>query len=207
MPSYTKERPVATVVAELSMSLDGFVADPADAVGPLFDWYYNGDVTVPMPDPRWILRTSAASAAHLRDTIANAGALVCGRRLFDYAKGWGGNHPTGVPVFVVTHSVPAGWPRQDAPFTFVTAGVDSALDQARIAAGEKVVTVASPNIAQQYLNSGLLDEVRVCLVPVLFGRGIRFFDNLTNGPIDLDGPTVIEGDRVTHLSFRVRKAA
>jgi dihydrofolate reductase len=108
------------VVANMSMSLDGFIADPFDGVERLFGWYNNGAVIVPTADARWTFHTSAASADHLRDMLARVGALICGRRLFDVAKGWGGAHPTGVPVFVVTHTVPGGWPREDAPFTFLT---------------------------------------------------------------------------------------
>jgi len=106
------------------------------------------------------------------------GALICGRRLFDITNGWGGNHPVGAPVFVVTHTVPEGWPREDAPFTFVTDGPESAVRQAQAVAGDKVVAVATPTITQQLLDAGLLDEIAVNLVPVLLGEGIRFFDNL-----------------------------
>jgi dihydrofolate reductase len=196
---------MATVVAELSMSLDGFVADPSDQVGPLFDWYQNGDVEVPTAVPdRWTFRTSEASARYLRESMERTGALVTGRRLFDVAGGWGGTHPWGVPVFVVTHSVPEGWPREDAPFTFVTDGVERAVEQAKATAGDGWVGVAGPNVAQQCLNAGLLDEVHVDLVPVLLGRGVRFFDNLSNVPVALEGPTVIEGTGVTHLCYRVK---
>jgi len=113
---------MATVLANMSMSLDGFIADLSDGVEHLFGWYSNGDVTVPTADARWTFHPSEASAKHLRDGLTNVGALVCGRRLFNHTGGWGGNHPMGVPVFVVTHSVPDGWPREDAPFTFVTEG-------------------------------------------------------------------------------------
>src|SRR5262245_2480083 len=186
---------MAQVLADMSMSLDGFVADPSDEVGPLFDWYGNGDIEVRTADPdRWTFRTSEPSARHLRESIEAAGAIVAGRRLFDVG-GWAGisKHPWGVPVFVVTHSVPDGWPREDRPFTFVTDGVESAVAQAKAAAGEGVVGVAGPNVVQQCLNAGLLDEVRINLVPVLLGRGIRYFDNLLSAPVALDGPTVIQG--------------
>ncbi len=196
---------MSTVVANMSMSLDGIIADPSDEVGPLFDWYNNGDVTVPTADARWTFHTSEASAAYLGDALANVGALVCGRRLFDHTGGWGGHHPMGAPVFVVTHSIPDGWPREDAPFTFVTEGVESAVARAKVVAGDKIVSVASATIAQQCLNVGLLDEIVVDLVPVLLGEGIRFFDNLTSAPIELEGPRVIEGTGVTHLYYRVRK--
>jgi dihydrofolate reductase len=198
---------MATVVAEMSMSLDGFVADPSDQVGPLFDWYGNGEVEVPSANPeRWAFRTSEASARYLRDSLERVGALVAGRRLFDIG-GWGDHgHPFGVPVFVVTHSVPEGWPREDAPvpFTFVTDGVERAVEQAKATVGDGVVGVAGPNVAQQCLNAGLLDEVRVDLVPVLLGQGIRYFDNLSDAPVALEGPRVIQGTGVTHLIYRVR---
>ncbi len=197
---------MATVVADMSMSLDGFVADPSDGVAPLFGWYGNGDVAVPTADPRRTFHTSEASADHLRDAFANVGALICGRRLFDLTGGWGGNHPAGVPVFVVTHTVPDGWPREDAPFTFVTDGIESVLARAKTAAGEKVVAVATANIAQQCLNAGLLDGIQVNLVPVLLGAGIRFFDNLRGTPVELEGPRVIEGTGVTHLYYRLKSS-
>lgn len=194
---------MALVIANMSMSLDGFIADPSDGVEHLFGWYNNGDVTVPTADAQWTFHTSAASAAYLRETFANVGALIAGRHLFDVANGWGGNHPAGVPVFVVTHSVPDGWPRAGAPFTFVTDGVESAVAQARAVAGDKIAAVGSANIAQQCLNARLLDGIAVDLVPVLLGEGIRFFDHLTRAPVKLEDPRVIEGTGVTHLYYRV----
>lgn len=190
---------MATVVAALSMSLDGFIASPTGDVGPLFDWYNNGDVETRWPGMSMVSRTTPVSAAYLKEIIASAGALVVGRRVFDYTDGWGGSHPLGVPVFVVTHSIPKGWPRNDAPFTFVTEGVESAVAQAKAVAGERVVGVNGPNIAQQCLNAGLLDEVHVDLVPVLLGDGIRFFENLRNTPVMLEDPIIVSGARVTHL--------
>jgi dihydrofolate reductase len=195
---------MATVGTELSMSLDGFVADLYDGVEHLFEWYGNGDVTVPTADPRWTFRVSEPSAGHLRDGMARVGALISGRRLFDHTNGWGGNHPYGVPVFVVSHTVPDGWPRADAPFTFVTDGIESAVAQAKAVAGDKLVGVAGPNIVQQCLNAGLLDEIVVNLVPVLLGDGIRFFEGIRDAPVMLEGPRVIEGTGVTHLYYRVK---
>lgn len=193
------------VIANMSMSLDGFIADPSDGIEHVFGWYFNGDVAVPTAAEWLTFQTSEASANHLRDSFNNIGALVSGRRLFDTAGGWGGNHPVGVPVFVVTHSVPDGWPREDAPFTFVTDGIESALSQAKAVAGEKVVAVGSANIAQQCLDAGLLDEIHVDLVPVLLGEGIPFFEKLSGAPVELEGPRVVEGIGVTHLSYRVRR--
>jgi dihydrofolate reductase len=195
---------MARVVANMSMSLDGFIADPSDGVDQLFGWYGNGDVAVPTPNGQFAFRTSEASAAHLREAFDRIGALVCGRRLFDHTQGWGGSHPIGVPVFVVTHRVPDGWPRDDAPFTFVTDGLESAVAQAKAVAGAKMVAVASANVAQLCLDAGLLDEIQVDLVPVLLGEGIPFFANLKRAPVPLEGPTVVEGKGVTHLRYTVR---
>jgi len=186
------------------MSLDGFIADRNDEVGPLFDWYNVGPVTTPSADERWSFHTSEASAKELRQYMGAIGALVCGRRIFDITKGWGGRHPAGCPVFVVTHNAPATWEHPDAPFTFVTDGVESAMAQAKAVAGTKIVAVATPSITQQCLDLGLLDVIRVDLIPVLLGDGIRFFDHISAAPIKLEDPRVVEGLRVTHLEYRVR---
>lgn len=195
---------MATVVAELTMSLDGFVADPSDRVDHLFGWYDDGDVEVPTDRPDMTWHASESSAGHLRRLLEDVGAVVAGRRMFDITDGWKGHHPLGVPMFIVTHSAPEDWDRPDAPLTFVTDGVESAVAQASAAPGDKVVGVGGPDIAQQCLNLGLLDEVRVNLAPVLLGKGIRFFDNLTGTPRKLEPPRVIEGASVTHLYYRVR---
>jgi dihydrofolate reductase len=196
---------MATVVADMSVSLDGFVADKNDEVGPLFDWYRMGPVTTPSASEQWEFKTDEESAKQIREALSTIGALICGRRLFDFTKAWGGRHPVGCHVFVVTHSVPDGWPRAGAPFTFVTDGVESAVAQAKAMAGDRIVAVATPTITQQCLNAGLLDVIRVNLVPVLMGDGIRWFDHLRNTPVMLEDPGVTEGSRVTHLSYKVRK--
>jgi dihydrofolate reductase len=195
---------MGTVIANMSMSLDGFVADRSDDVGPLFDWYQAGPVSTPSASERWEFKTDEASAEHLRQ-MSTVGALITGRRNFDIAGAWGGRHPVGCPVFVVTHTVPEGWPRDDAPFTFVTDGAESALTQAQAVAGDGVVAVATPSITQQLLNAGLLDEIRVDLVPVLLGEGIPFFANLKETPVMLEDPEVTVGLRATHLHYRVRR--
>ena len=103
-----------------SMSLDGYIASPADpGFEHLFKWYSGGDVAVPTADPDMTMQMDAVSAQHFRDLIDMTGALVVGRTLFDQVNGWGGNHPIGRPAVVLTHSVPDGWPRED-----VTQGSD-----------------------------------------------------------------------------------
>jgi dihydrofolate reductase len=106
-----------------------------------------------------------------------------------------------------THTVPAGWPRDDAPFTFVTDGIERAVAQAKAIAGDKIVAVATPTITQQCLNAGLLDAIAVDLVPVLLGSGIPFFANLRDTPVLLDDPEVTQGTRVTHRYYRVTSRA
>lgn len=139
------------VVTALSMSLDGFIAGPDEDFTQLFKWYASGDTDFVFPDGRLKARVSPASARLLQESITAAGAVVAGRRLFDVTSGWGGRHPMDVPVFVVTHTVPQGWHYPAAPFTFVTAGVESAIEKARAVAGEKNVAVASGGIARQCL--------------------------------------------------------
>lgn len=191
------------VLAEMSMSLDGYVAGPDDQVEALHGWYLNGDVETSAAGDGFAFRTSAASAGILRDALAHTGALITGRRNFDIAGGWGGNHPLGVPVFVVTHSTPDGWPRDNAPFRFLES-VEQAVSAAQAAAGEKAVVIASPNIAQQALGLGLLDEIAISLVPVLLGDGIPFFARHDGAPIALTDPDIVQGCGVTHLRFRVK---
>ena len=196
---------MSTVIANMSMSLDGYIADSQDGIEHLFGWYGNGPVETPTADERWSFRTSEASAERLRGALSSVGALVCGRRLFDITQGWGGNHPMGVPVFVVTHVAPTDWSHPEAPFTFVTDGVASAVEQAKAVAGAKSVAVASASIAAQCLDAGLLDGVDIDLVPVLLGQGIPFFAHLSCAPVAFENPDVVQGDGVTHLSYRVRR--
>jgi dihydrofolate reductase len=198
---------MSKVFTGASMSLDGYISGPAETgFEHLFKWYANGDVVVPTTKPDMTFRMSEASAAHFRSIIDNTGALVVGRRLFDSMGAWGGNHPMGRPVVVVTHSVPDGWPREDAPFTFATDGIESAIENAKALAGDKVVGVNGGTIARQCLNAGLLDEIWVDLVPVLLGGGTPFFDQLKDVPVELEGPiSVVQGTDVTHLRYRVRR--
>ncbi|HJQ29304.1 MAG TPA: dihydrofolate reductase family protein [Rubrobacter sp.] len=198
------------VAMGLTMSLDGFIAGPND--GPehplgeggmrLFDWYSSGDTEYKMSGTEMVVRVSRQSADMLREAHGKMGAFVTGRRTFDITNGWGGNPPLGVPAFVVTHSVPEEWVYEGSPFTFVTEGVESAVEQAKEAAGEKDVAVGAASIAQQCIRAGLLDEIHIDLVPVLLGDGVRLFDNL-GGQVELERTEIIEAPDVTHMTFRV----
>jgi dihydrofolate reductase len=191
------------VIANMCMSLDGFIADPNDGCEELFGWYFSGNVATEGAAGA-VFRTSQASADVLKEAIARAGALIAGRHLFDITSGWGGMHPIGAPVFVVSHrGAPQGWEHDN--FTFVTDGLESAVKQAKAVAGDKNVVIASAKVARQALDAGLLDEISVSLVPVLLGKGIPWFENLESGPVRLADPEVIQGTGVTHLVYRVRR--
>jgi len=194
-----------------STSLDGFIAGPND--GPeapmgeggerLLAWYSAGDTEYRLPGTGMVFKVSPQSAELLRETRRTTGALVTGRRTFDLTNGWGGGHPLDVPVFVVSHTVPQEWVYEGSPFTFVTDGLESAVEQARAVAGENDVGVIGANLVQQCIRAGLLDEIHLDLVPVLLGDGVRLFDQWGTGTIDLEITRVVEGAGVTHLTFRV----
>jgi len=196
----------------LTMSLDGFIAGPND--GPehplgeggmrLFDWFSAGDTEYGLPGTEMVFMVSPQSAEVLREVHGTMGAFVTGRRTFDITNGWGGNPPLGVPTFVVTHSVPQEWVYEGSPFTFVTDGLESAVEQAKTVAGDRVTAVGAASIVQQCLRAGLLDGIHVDLVPVLLGDGVRLFEHL-GGPVELERTQVVEGAGVTHMTFRVVK--
>ncbi len=198
---------MSKVFTGATMSVDGYISGPDESgFDHLFRWYENGDVEFPTTHSDMTFRLTPQSAEHVRAMTEMTGVLVVGRHLFDITKGWGGNHPLGRPVVVVTHSVPDGWPREDAPFTFVTDGIESAIATAKEIAGDKVVGVNGGQIARQCLEAGLLDEIWVDLAPVLLGGGRPFFDQVAGAPYALEGPvSVVQGESVTHLRYRVRK--
>jgi dihydrofolate reductase len=198
---------MSKVVAIMSMSLDGYVADPNDGVAEVFDWYFAGDVEVPTASAQsdFTFRVSPPSADHLRGLMAEVGAMLTGRRTFDRAGGWGGRHPFDVPAFVVTHEVPEGWPRPGSTVEFVTDGMESAVARATAAAGSKSVGVHGAQTIQQCLDAGLLDEIHVDLAAVLLGEGVRLFDHLATAPAVLGSPTVVAGVGVTHLRYPVHR--
>lgn len=201
---------MSKVIAEMSMSLDGFITGPTDSmesigqgVDRLHQWLYD------LPswrEPHGLEGgTANADEAIMAEARQNIGATVMGRRMFEHGEApWGDNPPFHMPVFVVTHHgreplVKAG----GTTFTFVTDGIESALQQARAAAGDKDVAVAGgANVIQQLLRAGLLDEIQIHLIPVLLGAGVRLFEQTGTEPIELDIDRVIDSAGVTHLRFR-----
>lgn len=198
------------VIASASMSLDGFIAKQDNTIGRLFDWLQNGDVEFLTVDERITFHMSARSAEYWGKWVGGLGALVCGRTLFDVTDGWGGTHTMGVPVVVVTHHVPTDWveAHADAPFHFVTDGVEAAVAKAQEIAGADTVAVAAGTIARQCLELGLLDAVAVDLVPVVMGQGRPFFGEMSMNDVPLADPVAcVQGDRVTHMLFPVTDQA
>ncbi len=203
---------MATVVIDLSMSLDGFITGPnpdgekglGTGLGDkLHEWYFSGEEQSPHSE---FFKPGAGSEGVVEEMMTTNGAMVIGRNLYDITGGWGGNHPVkGLQAFVVTHQPPADVPQGETKFTFVTDGVESAIQQAKVAAGAHSVGVAGANVAQQALQAGLVDELMIHLVPVLLGDGVPLFKHLEDQQIALEIVEVIPAQGVTHLRYRVVK--
>ena len=199
---------MSTVVMHNVVSVDGYIADENDEVGPLFDWYFNGDhalVAGEMDEPApGGMRVSKASYDYIRPTWDGIGSMVVGRHLLDMTNGWEGRPPAGEHVVVVSHRPkPDGW-HPEASYHFVD-DVAQAVAKAKKLAGERTVAVAAGNVGGQALALGMVDEVAMDVAPVVFGSGKRYF-----GPVDgqhlLEDPdVVIRGDRVLHLRYWVRR--
>tara|TARA_R110002074_G_scaffold193632_2_gene359473 strand:- start:422 stop:1033 length:612 start_codon:yes stop_codon:yes gene_type:complete len=196
---------ISKTIAVMSMSLDGFVADSNDGVSEVFDWYFAGDIEVEAGGAdAMTFRLSHPSAEHYKNLVSELGAVLTGKRTFNVAQGWGGNHGWG-PAFVLTHSVPKGWPKSNSNVHFVTDGLESAIEQAKAAANGKAVGIHGADTIQQCLNAGLLDELHIDITAVLLGSGVRLFEHLENTPSTLGDPIVISGKGVTHLRYPVIK--
>ena len=190
------------VVMYSSVSVDGYIADENDQPGPLFDWLSSGDVPL---DESGALRVSQASYDYTRAYWDEIGVTLVGRRVFDMTDGWDGKPPSGIDhVVVVTHRPePEGWD-PEAPFHLVD-GIEAAVATAQELAGDRLVEVAAGEVGGQVLAAGLVDEVRMDVVPVVFGTGKRYFGSVDAQHL-LEGPdVVIQGSRVLHLRYRVRR--
>jgi dihydrofolate reductase len=192
--------PMGTVIFDTSMSLDGFMTaanrtpeEPTGAGGErLTEWAMGGD---------------ERNRRFLADSIEGLGAVIAGRTTYDTSLPWwsedGPSGPARRPVFVVTHQAPET-SLDGGVYEFVTDGIESALEQAQAAAGDKVVCVmGGASIGQQYIAAGLVDEIQIHLVPVVFGGGTRMFENLGDGHISLEPTEVIETPLATHLRYRI----
>lgn len=187
-----------TLTLDISISLDGYITaagrTPEEPLGRggerLHDW----------------IRTESGSDL-LTDAVSRLGAVITGRRTYDDSvPWWGADGPSGRarrPVFVVTHEAPAESP-ENGVYTFVTGGIEEALAQARAAAGDGAVCVmGGADIARQYLTAGLVDEISLHVVPVLFGDGTPLFDRTGAGHVELETVSAVHTDAATHLAYRV----
>jgi dihydrofolate reductase len=213
---------MSKVFAEISISLDGFIAGPKPT---LKDPLGQGGEQL----HEWVLKTAAWRKPHgksggetgpdgdtFEESIANTGAVIMGRKMFSGGSGpwesdpkadgwWGDNPPFHVPVFVLTHHSRKTVQKDGGTsFIFATDGIESALKQAKKAAGNKDVSVAGgAHAIQQFIKAGLLDELQIHVVPVLLGGGTRLLENL--GGANLEKIRVIDSPMVTHLKFKIKK--
>ncbi|MGA7194251.1 MAG: dihydrofolate reductase family protein [Anaerolineales bacterium] len=202
------------VTTGFSMSLDGFVAGPNDSPenslgnggDRLFKWYFSGDATHEVPIGNSTFKMSQEGAELVREASQSAGVLVTARRTFDIAHAWGGKHPMNVPMVVLTHRIPQEWiNKPGSPFTFVTDGVESAIEKAREIAGDKSVVVGAPSVVKQCIQKGLMDEIHIDLIPTLLFNGVRLFDAMGIQPVDLAITEVNATAQVIHITLRVIK--
>jgi dihydrofolate reductase len=199
---------VSATVLYMSMSLDGFIAGPnegpdnglGDGGERLHDWALAGEPRGTSGIPG---RPSGVNG-QVYDEMMSTGAVVAGRGTFEPADGWGGDHHDGVPIFILTRHEPDDlkqWPL----VTYVN-DVTSAMTQAKEAAGDKNVLVHGAGTAQLALAAGVLDELEIHLIPVLFGQGRRLFEGLAAEQIELERTRILEGENgVTHTHYRVRR--
>jgi dihydrofolate reductase len=183
----------------MSMSLDGFIAGPNEGPGNglgdgghrLHEWAFT-------PGP------PSGVDGEVWDEMMSTGAVVAGRGTFEPAGGWGGDHHDGVPIFIVAREEP-GIETGQWPLVSYVNDVTTAMTQAKQAAGDKNVLVHGAGVAQMALAAGVLDELELHVIPVLFGQGRRLFDNLDPEQIELERTRVLEGDGATHMHYRVRR--
>ncbi len=201
---------MTAVVLDISMSLDGFVTGPRPRAGVplgeggqrLHDWMFNG--AAGPGEPPGYGETADVNGAVARELFATTGAVLMGRRMFDLGVGPWGDTPFPVPCFVLTHQAHEDVVMASGTFTFFTTGLAATLDRAKAAADGKNVLAHSPDVAQQLLRAGLLDEIQLHLVPILLGAGRRLFDytgEAASRELELTG--VIEAPGVTHLHYRL----
>jgi dihydrofolate reductase len=186
------ENNMGKVIVGATLSLDGFMSDR------------HGDIRRLYPDLEALRRTEM-----LQEEIQTTGAVVMGRRAYDMAEGDLTDYEYQVPIFVLTHYVPAKVAKGEndqLTVTFVTDGIQSAIEKAQAAAGgNHVMVIGGANTAQQCLRAGLVDEIHIGIIPVLFGEGLRFFEPLANEQMELERTRVFESPTRTDLWFRVVK--
>lgn len=197
------------VLAGISVSLDGFYTGPDDRRGAgLGDggerlhywvfggpWTYGGERGAP----------AGADNAYLEEVFSSAGAMICGRAMYDVVGGWGDDPGFGVPVFVVTNRAHERVVKGNTSFEFVTEGIEESIARARASAADRNVAVmGGGTLLREFLDAGLIDELTLTISPVLLGAGKRLFDGVTRTDFEFERIAVIESPYATHLRFRVR---
>jgi dihydrofolate reductase len=197
---------MSATVLYMSISLDGFIAGPnerpdnglGDGGERLHDWALKG------ADDFEATRRLGGVNGKVFDEMMSTGAVVAGRGTFEPAQGWGGDHHDGVPIFILTRHDPTDL-RQWPLVTYVS-DVTAAMTQAKEAAGGKNVLVHGAGTAQLALPAGVLDEIELHVIPVLFGQGRRLFEGLAPEQIELQRTRILEGEGgVTHMHYRIRR--
>jgi dihydrofolate reductase len=199
---------VSATVLYMSMSLDGFIAGPNEGPGNglgdgghrLHEWV----LTDADADDKRVSGDLAGVNGQIVDEFMATGAIVAGRGTFEPAGGWGGDHHDGVPIWVLSRSEP-GIDVEQWPLVTYVNDVQTAMSEAKRAAGDKNVLVHGAATAQLALAAGVLDELEIHLIPVLLGQGRRLFDNLAPEHIELQRTRILEGDGVTHMHYRVQR--
>jgi dihydrofolate reductase len=198
------------VVIEMSLSLDGFIAGPEDAMDQPFggrnarrlhDWLLVG----PQPyDVNSFFRPAGRNRELVDALFHTTGALLTGRRTYDLVNGWGGSHPMpGLPVVVLTHAPPADVPKGKSAFTFCT-NIHEAVDAAKREAKDKDVMVHGASTTQQLLAAGLADELRLHVAPLLLGDGRRLFERRSDD-LPLEMVETVATPEAVHIRYRVRR--
>jgi dihydrofolate reductase len=193
---------MSATVLYMSMSLDGFIAGPNESPDRLHEWVFpgaeGGDFDAAVQRLRGVNR-------QIYDEFMSTGAVIAGRGTFEPAGGWGGDHHDGVPIYILSRNPAPAW-AAGWPAVHYVSDLEAAVRDAKQAAGDKNVLVHGAGIAQRALPAGLLDELEIHLVPVLFGAGRRLFEHLGVEQRELARVRVLEGeDGVTHLRLRVRR--
>ena len=200
---------MSTVIAGITMSLDGYVTGPNDRLGAglgdggeqLHQWVFGGPWTYDSPRGT----PAPVDQAYLDEVFTSAGAWIVGRTMHDVVDGWGDDPGFGVPVFVVTHRPHETVVKGDTTFEFVTGGTGDALARARAAAGDKnVIVMGGADLLRQYLAAGEVDAFTLTIAPVLLGGGKRLFDGIARTDMEFERTGVVESPFATHIRFDVR---
>jgi dihydrofolate reductase len=201
---------MAKVVIDVSVSLDGYVAGPNDGqkypLGQrggehIFDWFTTGDTPAHGSE---LFKPEGNNIQVVDEMVERSGAMLTGRRTYEITNGWSGSHPIrGLPIVIMSHSVPRDIPKGDSEIVFVTDGIETAVEKAKALAGDKDVGIGGASVSQQALKAGLVDEIYLHVAPCILGNGVRLFDHLGDHSIKLEQLSTLEGPMATHLRYRV----